>query len=70
MKFDWTGAKDYQITNHLLTLWNEERDAITEGTGRWAGVDPDDRQKALKGGASFLRRILSELIREIGDYIA
>ena len=58
---DWSRGTDVEIKRILLDLWKDECDAITDGTGKWQGVQLEERHGALMGVSNVMRRIMDSI---------
>ena len=58
---DWSEAKDDQIKERLLIIWDQENKDIQNRTGAWEKTDIDLLRGALMGVARVMRKILTEV---------
>ena len=58
---DWTTANAYKIKRFMLDEWEKENDAIMDGTGRYEGVNVEERLGALRGVRSIMTRVMASI---------
>jgi hypothetical protein len=58
---DWSKAKDTEIREFMLDLWDREGIDISNGTGYWAQQDSGTRLGALQGLARAMDILLNSI---------